>query len=91
MSLQPTRVSTRPRLAAGETYLVFARPEKGQPLTQIGLVKAATPGLAFVYARQQYTERHWDELCVVPKRAVFSVAVGSRDRGLPEDSEGVTR
>lgn len=84
MTAEGDRTHGHTRVSGGETYLVFARAEKGQPLTQIGLVKAATPGLAFVYARQQYTERHWDELSVVPKSAVFSVASTTRDRGLAE-------
>jgi 1,2-phenylacetyl-CoA epoxidase PaaB subunit len=63
-----------------QLYWVFARAERGQPLAQIGIVKAATEKLAFVYARQNYTERHWDELYVVPKRAFFSVTATIRDR-----------
>lgn len=80
-------VAGQARIDPGEVYLVLARAEKGQPLAQIGLVKAASPGLAFIYARQQYTERRWDELCVVPKRALFTVAATTRERGLTVPTE----
>lgn len=65
---------------AEQIYWVFARAERGQALAQIGIVKAPTERLAFVYARQNYTERHWDELYVVPRSAFFSVSATTRDR-----------
>ncbi|HEY8694837.1 MAG TPA: hypothetical protein VIR57_19075 [Chloroflexota bacterium] len=54
-----------------DIYWVFARREPGQPLSQIGIVKAASPGLAYVYAQHNYTERQWLDLCIAAKSAFF--------------------
>src|SRR5206468_3233797 len=58
---------------ASESYWVFARRKRGSPLTQMGMVRAQTPSLAYVYALLNYTERPWHELLVVPRAAFFAL------------------
>ncbi len=58
---------------SGRHFLVFARRVPTDPLEQIGVVKAETEALAYVYARMNYTERPWRDLCVVPRDAVFAL------------------
>jgi 1,2-phenylacetyl-CoA epoxidase PaaB subunit len=82
-------VSGRDDALVEERYWVFARAERGAALAQIGVVKAATPTLAVIYARQNYTERHWDELLVAPERAFFAAEAGQerhREAWLGQDS-----
>jgi hypothetical protein len=59
---------------AERTFLVFARRSAADPLEQIGVVKAPSDALAYVYALLNYTERQWRDLCVVPRHAVYAEA-----------------
>ena len=61
-----------------DTYWVFARREPGAPLAQVGVLRAESVALARLYARLNYTERVWVDLCVVPK-APFSFIEGAEE------------
>jgi 1,2-phenylacetyl-CoA epoxidase PaaB subunit len=59
---------------APQLFWVFARRTPTDPLEQIGVVKAETEALAYLYAKMNYTERPWRDLCVVPQTAVHGAA-----------------
>ena len=53
-------------------YWVFAREAPYAPLRQMGIVRAASEKLAFVYARMNYDERRWLDLHVAPRDAFYA-------------------
>jgi hypothetical protein len=58
----------------GEIYDVFAaRAEKGEPLKNVGAVRATTLREAGVFAHKLYDEWRWREMLVVPRRALIQV------------------
>lgn len=59
-------------------YDVFARKDRGDPLTHIGYVDALDDETARVYAWKTYDEEKWFEMCVVPRAAIVPV---NRDDG----------
>ena len=61
-----------------EIFDVFARKERGEPLTHIGYVDAPGVDLAKVYAWTTYDEQNWFEMCVVRRAHVIPV---NRDDG----------
>ena len=54
-------------------YDVFARKERGEPLTHIGYVDALDAEMARVYAWKTYDEQNWFEMCVVARSAIIPV------------------
>lgn len=52
---------------------VFARKERGEPLTHIGYVDAMDAELARVYAWTTYDEQNWFEMCIVPRAHIIPV------------------
>jgi len=52
---------------------VFARKERGEPLTHIGYVDAMDAELARVYAWKTYDEQNWFEMCIVPRTSIIPV------------------
>ncbi len=52
---------------------VFARKERGEPLTHIGYVDAVDAELARVYAWKTYDEQNWFEMCIVPRANIIPV------------------
>jgi hypothetical protein len=52
---------------------VFARKERGDPLTHIGYVDAMDVELARVYAWKTYDELNWFEMCIVPRDQIIPV------------------
>lgn len=58
--------------SSDRVFWVFARRAPGDALEQIGVVKAVSEALAYVYARMNYTERPWRDLCIVPRDAVYA-------------------
>lgn len=61
-----------------DTFEVFARKSRGEPLRHIGYVDAPDTALARVYAWRTYDEENWFEMCIVPRAAIVSV---NRDDG----------
>ena len=59
-------------------YDVFARKDRGDPLTHIGYLDALDDETARVYAWKTYDEEKWFEMCVVPRSAIVPV---NRDDG----------
>ena len=59
---------------SSQLFWVFARRTPTDPLEQIGVVKAETESLACLYAKMNYTERPWRDLCVVQQTAVHRAA-----------------
>jgi 1,2-phenylacetyl-CoA epoxidase PaaB subunit len=59
-------------------YDVFARKERGDPLSHIGYVDAFDDETARVYAWKTYDEERWFEMCVVERSAIIPV---NRDDG----------
>lgn len=59
-------------------YDVFARKDRGDPLTHIGYVDALDDETARIYAWKTYDEEKWFEMCVVPRSAIVPV---NRDDG----------
>lgn len=57
---------------------VFARKDRGDPLTHIGYVDAVDVELAKVYAWRTYDEQNWFEMCIVPRAEIVPV---NRDDG----------
>jgi len=57
---------------------VFARKDRGEPLTHIGYVDAVDAELAKVYAWRTYDEQNWFEMCIVPRSEILPV---NRDDG----------
>jgi 1,2-phenylacetyl-CoA epoxidase PaaB subunit len=55
-------------------FWVFGRERSGAVLRQVGVVRAPTPALAFVYARMLYQERKWRDLKVAPREAFYAPA-----------------
>ncbi len=66
-----------------QIFWVFGRREPGEALQQVGVVKAPSPALAYVYARMNYTERPWHDLCVVPKQAFFALQAATGEKQTP--------
>ena len=59
---------------ADEIYEVFAaRAEKGEPLRNVGAVRAVTLREAAIFAHKLYDEWRWREMFVVPRRAMIQV------------------
>lgn len=56
---------------AGELYYVFARSQPGDPVQHMGVVKAPSPSLAYLYAKMNYREKPWHHMMVVPKSACY--------------------
>ncbi len=54
-------------------YEVFARKDRGEPLTHIGYVDALDDETARVYAWKTYDEQNWFEMCVVRRSAIVPV------------------
>ena len=54
-------------------YDVFARKNRGEPLSHIGYVDALDDETARVYAWKTYDEEHWFEMCVVRRSAIIPV------------------
>ena len=63
---------------SGRIFCVFARRAPTDPFEQVGTVKASSDALAYVYARMNYTERAWRDLCVVPREAFYDPASESK-------------
>lgn len=80
MSAAPQRdtLPETPRPMREFVYDVFARKERGEPLTHIGYVDALDDETAKVYAWKTYDEENWFEMCVVPRVAIIPV---NRDDG----------
>jgi len=57
-------------------YEVFARKDRGGPLTHIGYIDAFDDETAKVYAWKAYDEEKWFEMCVVQRDAVIPVIDG---------------
>ena len=58
----------------GEIFWVFARRAPADPLEHVGAVKASSEAIACVYARMNYKERPWRDMCVVPRGAFYGPA-----------------
>lgn len=54
-------------------YRVLARSRRGEPLREIGALRAPTDALARAYARWLYDEERWVELAVVRGEHVLGV------------------
>jgi 1,2-phenylacetyl-CoA epoxidase PaaB subunit len=54
-------------------YEVFARKDRGEPLTHIGYVDALDDETARIYAWKTYDEQNWFEMCVVRRSAIVPV------------------
>ena len=52
---------------------VFARKDRGEPLSHIGYVDAMDAELARVYAWTTYDEQNWFEMCIVPRDHIIPV------------------
>jgi 1,2-phenylacetyl-CoA epoxidase PaaB subunit len=61
-----------------ETYDVFARKSRGEPLRHVGYLEALGDELARVYAWRTYDEENWFEMCVVRRSHIIPV---NRDDG----------
>ena len=61
-----------------DTYDVFARKSRGEPLRHIGYLEALDDDLARVYAWRTYDEENWFEMCVVRRAHIIPV---NRDDG----------
>ena len=57
-------------------YRVLARSRRGEPLREIGALRAPTDALARAYARWLYDEERWVELAVVRGEQVLDVDAG---------------
>jgi len=57
-------------------YWVFGRKSRSEPYEQVGSVKATSDAIAYLYARTNYRERPWQDLCVVPREAFYAPALG---------------
>ena len=55
-------------------YWVFGRRGPSEPIEHVGMVKAASEEIAYVYARMNYRERPWRDLCVVPRDSFYKPA-----------------
>jgi 1,2-phenylacetyl-CoA epoxidase PaaB subunit len=56
-----------------QPYEVFARHARDAAASHIGLVRAASPADAGVFAYTIFDERKWAELFVVPRAALVAV------------------
>lgn len=56
-----------------KVYDVFARKNRGEPLSHIGYLSALSPEMARVYAWKTYDEENWFEMCIVPRDQVIPV------------------
>lgn len=64
-----------PEAGAGEELFdVFARKNRGDPLSHIGYLQAPDRELARLYAWKTYDEESWFELCIVPRKEVVPVS-----------------
>ncbi len=52
---------------------VFARKNRGEPLTHIGYLSAPDREMARVYAWTTYDEENWFEMCIVPRSEIHLV------------------
>lgn len=59
-------------MTAERVFWVFARREQDQSLEQVGAVKAASAEIARVYARMNYRERAWRDMCIAPRDSFYS-------------------
>ena len=57
-------------------YDVFARKDRGDPLSHIGYVDAFDEETAKVYALTTYSEQTWFEMCIVERSAIIPVTDG---------------
>ena len=62
---------------SGRIFWVFARRAPTDPIEHVGTVKAASEAIAYVYARMNYTERNWRDMCVVPREAFYEPTLES--------------
>jgi 1,2-phenylacetyl-CoA epoxidase PaaB subunit len=51
-------------------YEVFARIQRGDRLSNIGVVEAPSEELARIYASYIYDEENWVEMCVVNRKSI---------------------
>lgn len=54
-------------------YEVLARSRRGEPLRQVGTLRAPSDGLARAYARWLYDEERWIDLAVVRRDHLLGV------------------
>ncbi len=59
-------------------FWVFARRTQTDPFEHVGVVKATSEAIAYVYARMNYTERNWRDMCVAPQESFYQLAPESR-------------
>ncbi len=52
---------------------VFARKNRGDPLSHVGYLSALDAELARVYAWKTYDEENWFEMCIVPRSEIIPV------------------
>jgi 1,2-phenylacetyl-CoA epoxidase PaaB subunit len=57
-------------------YDVFARKDRGDPLSHIGYVDAFDEETAKIYALTTYSEQTWFEMCVVERSSIIPVTDG---------------
>jgi 1,2-phenylacetyl-CoA epoxidase PaaB subunit len=55
------------------TFEVFARKNRGEPLSHIGYLSAPDRAMARVYAWKTYDEENWFEMCIVPRAEIIPV------------------
>lgn len=61
-------------MSAERIFWVFGRRGPAEPIEQVGVVKAASAEIAYVYARANYKERPWGDLCVAPRDGFYRPA-----------------
>jgi hypothetical protein len=52
-------------------FWVFGRRGPTDPYEQVGVVKATSAPIAYVYAKMNYKERPWRDLSVVPRESFY--------------------
>ncbi len=57
--------------ASEQRFWVFARRAQTDPFEQVGVVKATSEAIAYVYARMNYRERPWQDMCVTPQASFY--------------------
>jgi len=67
-------------------FWVFGRRGQTDPFEQVGVVKAASEAIAYVYAYMNYTERPWRDLCVVPRDSFYAARRSADDPTFVERS-----
>jgi hypothetical protein len=65
------REETKPSLRP--VWVVFARRKYGDPLAEVGTVRAETPELAAMFAESIYDEHPWIEMVVAPRSTMRTV------------------